>query len=148
MADAVSPLRRGSARPTWVRARKARPQLMLSHRSRRRLGALSKCGRRRLRRRLLQVQAAGVDWREGHCSGALAETPRKPKAATPSPAPRPLPDPLPAPATPSSFPIPPVRAVGPGRVVLLLPAEQVGHLGLAGGDAAPEPWSPRPLVPW
>ncbi|XP_023555146.1 polynucleotide 5'-hydroxyl-kinase NOL9 [Octodon degus] len=57
MADAVSPLRRSPGRPTWVRTRKARPQLMLSRRSRRRLGALSRCGRRRLKRRLLQARA-------------------------------------------------------------------------------------------
>ncbi|KAM6173621.1 polynucleotide 5'-hydroxyl-kinase NOL9 [Erethizon dorsatum] len=130
MADAVSPLRRSPGRPTWVRTRKGRPQLMLSRRPRRRLGALGRCGRRRLRRRLLQAQAAGADWSEGACPGARAETPRRPKAAAPSPvpspAPRPLPGPLPAPApsAPSTVPIPPVRAAGPGRVLLLLPADQ------------------------
>ncbi|XP_013359709.1 PREDICTED: polynucleotide 5'-hydroxyl-kinase NOL9 [Chinchilla lanigera] len=130
MADAVSPLRRNPGRLTWGRTRKARPQLMLSRRSRRRLGALGRCGRRRLKRRLLQAQAAGADWSEGACPGARPETARRPKAAAPSPAlsprPRPLPGPRPAPAasTPSALPIPPVRAAGPGRVLLLLPAEQ------------------------
>ncbi|XP_021099175.1 polynucleotide 5'-hydroxyl-kinase NOL9 isoform X2 [Heterocephalus glaber] len=126
MADSVSPVRRNPGRSTWVRARKARPPLMLSRRSRHRLRALRWCGRRRLRRRVLQTQAAGADWSEGACPGPRAEAPQRPKAAAPSPAPRPVPGPLPAPAPsgPVSLPIPPVRAAGPGRVLLLLPADQ------------------------
>lgn len=128
----MSPVRRSPGRTTWVRARKARSQLMPSRRSRRRLRTLRWCGRRRLRRRLLQAQAAGADWNEGACPGARAEAPRRPKAAAPTPVPRPLPLPLPlpgqlpAPASsgPVTLPIPPVRAAGPGRVLLLLPADQ------------------------
>ena len=134
MADSGVLLKRGSCRSTWLRVRKARPQLILSRRPRRRLGSLRWCGRRRLRRRLLQAQAAGVDWREGARQVSRAAAARRPNTATPSP----IPSPTPA-SEPESEPefesastchwpllIPPVRPVGPGRALLLLPVEQVG----------------------
>ncbi|XP_062962701.1 polynucleotide 5'-hydroxyl-kinase NOL9 isoform X2 [Cynocephalus volans] len=123
MADALLLPKRDPGRPTWLRVRKARPQLVLSRRLRRRFGTLRWCGRRRLRRRrrLLLARAAGVDWKEGARQGlraAAAAAARRPETAAPSPAP------APAPACPASVPIPPVRPVGPGRVLLLLPVEQ------------------------
>lgn len=135
MADSQLLLKRGSFRSTWLRARKSRTQLVLSRRPRRRLGTLRWCGRRRLRRRLLQAQAAGADWRESSCLVSRAAT-RRPKTATPSPAPAAAP----APSGPASLPIPPVRPAGPGRALVLLPLEQVGRaegaaaLGLASGE--------------
>uniref|UniRef100_G3S2H1 Polynucleotide 5'-hydroxyl-kinase NOL9 n=1 Tax=Gorilla gorilla gorilla TaxID=9595 RepID=G3S2H1_GORGO len=132
MADWGLLLKRGSCRSTWLRVRKARPQLILSRRPRRRLGSLRWCGRRRLRRRLLQAQAAGVDWREGARQVSRAAAAGRPNTATPSP----IPSPTPA-SEPESEPelesasschrpllIPPVRPVGPGRALLLLPVEQ------------------------
>lgn len=166
MADSGLLLKRGSCRSTWLRARKARPQLILSRRPRRRLGTLRWCGRRRLRRRLLQAQAAGVDWREGARQVSRAAAAGRPKTATPSP----IPSPTPASEPESEFEsasscrrpllIPPVRPVGPGRALLLLPVEQVGggrrqespRAGRA-GEAAPGelqgrrgPWSLGPLL--
>ncbi|XP_045659506.1 polynucleotide 5'-hydroxyl-kinase NOL9 isoform X2 [Ursus americanus] len=119
MADSQLLLKRGPFRSTWLRARKTRTQLVLSRRPRRRLGTLRWCGRRRLRRRLLQVQAAGADWRESSCLVSRAAT-RRPKTATPSPAPAAAT----APSGPASLPIPPVRPAGPGRALVLLPLEQ------------------------
>nr|XP_036855819.1 polynucleotide 5'-hydroxyl-kinase NOL9 isoform X2 [Manis javanica] len=117
MADSVQPAKRGLLRSTWLRARKARTQLVLSRRPRRRLGALRWCSRKRLRRRLLQAQAAGADWREG---GSLVwrAAARRSKAAAPSPAA------APTPSGPAVLPIPPVRPAGPGRALLLLPLRQ------------------------
>ncbi|XP_045754774.1 polynucleotide 5'-hydroxyl-kinase NOL9 isoform X1 [Mirounga angustirostris] len=119
MADSPWPLKRGPLRSTWLRARKTRTQLVLSRRPRRRLGTLRWCGRRRLRRRLLQAQAAGADWRESGCPVPRAAT-RRPKTAAPSAAPAAAP----APSGPASLPIPPVRPAGPGRAWVLLPLEQ------------------------
>ncbi|XP_026375737.1 polynucleotide 5'-hydroxyl-kinase NOL9 isoform X2 [Ursus arctos] len=119
MADSQLLLKRGPFRSTWLRARKTRTQLVLSRRPRRRLGTLRWCGRRRLRRRLLQAQAAGADWRESSCLVSRAAT-RRPKTATPSPAPAAAT----APSGPASLPIPPVRPAGPGRALVLLPLEQ------------------------
>ncbi|KAM5248735.1 polynucleotide 5'-hydroxyl-kinase NOL9 [Ctenodactylus gundi] len=130
MADSRMLPRRRSGRSSWLRARKVRPPLILSRRSRRRLGTLRWCGRRRLRRRLLEAQATGADWKGGACLGSRAEVARKSKASAPSaaacPAPRPGSGPTPAPAAsgPSSSPILPVRQLGPGRALMLLPAEQ------------------------
>ncbi|XP_004768712.1 polynucleotide 5'-hydroxyl-kinase NOL9 isoform X1 [Mustela putorius furo] len=119
MADSQLIVKRGPFRSTWLRARKTRTQLVLSRRPRRRLGALRWCGRRRLRRRLLQAQAAGADWRESGCLVSRAAT-RRPKSAAPSRAPAAAP----APSGPASLPIPPVRPAGPGRALVLLPLEQ------------------------
>uniref|UniRef100_G3T3X7 Polynucleotide 5'-hydroxyl-kinase NOL9 n=1 Tax=Loxodonta africana TaxID=9785 RepID=G3T3X7_LOXAF len=94
MADSLLPVKRGSCRFVRSRARKARPQFILSRRLRCRPGPLRWCGRRRLRRRLLQAQAAGVDWREGGrlVSGAAAEAAsRRFKAALRRPAPATVP---------------------------------------------------------
>ncbi|KAK2494071.1 hypothetical protein MC885_016366, partial [Smutsia gigantea] len=120
MADSMQLAKPGLFRFTWLRARKARSQLVLSRRPRRRLGALRWCSRkRRRRRRLLQAQAAGADWREGGSLVRLAAA-RRPKAAAPSPAPTAAP----APSGPAVLPIPPVRPAGPGRALLLLPHQQ------------------------
>uniref|UniRef100_A0A8D2AP70 Polynucleotide 5'-hydroxyl-kinase NOL9 n=1 Tax=Sciurus vulgaris TaxID=55149 RepID=A0A8D2AP70_SCIVU len=89
MADSVLLLRRGASRSTWLRVRKARPQLILSRRPRRRLWTLRWSGRRRLRRRLLQAHAAGGDWCEGAGQGSRAAAARRPKAADPDPGPAP-----------------------------------------------------------
>ncbi|XP_058408765.1 polynucleotide 5'-hydroxyl-kinase NOL9 [Diceros bicornis minor] len=128
MADSLLLPRRGPCRSTWLRARKARPQLSLSRRPRRRLGTLRWCGRRRLRRRLLQAQAAGADWRKGGCPVPRAAVARGPKTAAPSPASSPTPSPAPAadadPSYLATLPIPPVRPAGPGRALVLLPLEQ------------------------
>lgn len=117
-------LKRGSSRSTWLRARKARSQLILGHRPRRRLRTLRWCGRRRLRRRLLHAQAAGVDWREGGCLVSRAAAPRRPKTAVPRPDPSPD---VAADLTTSCsaiLSIPPVRPAGPGRALVLLPLGQ------------------------
>ncbi|XP_003413240.2 polynucleotide 5'-hydroxyl-kinase NOL9 [Loxodonta africana] len=131
MADSLLPVKRGSCRFVRSRARKARPQFILSRRLRCRPGPLRWCGRRRLRRRLLQAQAAGVDWREGGrlVSGAAAEAAsRRFKAALRRPAPAVAPAPAsvraPAPAVPAFIPVPPPLPAGPGRAVLLLPLQQ------------------------
>uniref|UniRef100_A0A2K6UM69 Polynucleotide 5'-hydroxyl-kinase NOL9 n=1 Tax=Saimiri boliviensis boliviensis TaxID=39432 RepID=A0A2K6UM69_SAIBB len=130
MADSGRLFKRGSCRASWLRARKARPQLILSRRPRRRLWTLRWCSRRRLRRRLLQAQAAGVDWREGVRQVSRVAAARRPKTAIPSPIPSPTPasEPEfefePASGCPRLLPIPPARAVGPGRALLLLPVEQ------------------------
>uniref|UniRef100_A0A8D1PQF5 Polynucleotide 5'-hydroxyl-kinase NOL9 n=1 Tax=Sus scrofa TaxID=9823 RepID=A0A8D1PQF5_PIG len=124
MADSVLALKRGSSRSTWLRARKARSQLILGHRPRRRLRTLRWCGRRRLRRRLLHAQAAGVDWREGGCLVSRAAAPRRPKTAVPRPDPSPD---VAADLTTSCsaiLSIPPVRPAGPGRALVLLPLGQ------------------------
>lgn len=124
MADSVLVLKRGSSRSTWLRARKARSQLILGHRPRRRLRTLRWCGRRRLRRRLLHAQAAGVDWREGGCLVSRAAAPRRPKTAVPRPDPSPD---VAADLTTSCsaiLSIPPVRPAGPGRALVLLPLGQ------------------------
>ncbi|XP_065744299.1 polynucleotide 5'-hydroxyl-kinase NOL9 [Phocoena phocoena] len=120
MADSLLLFKRGPSRSTWLRARKARPHLILSYRPRRRLGRLRWRSRRRFRRRLLQAQAAGVDWREGGCLVSRAAAPRRPKTAAPSP--RLAKDP--APSCSAILPIPPVRSAGSGRAVLLLPLGQ------------------------
>nr|KAF6444626.1 nucleolar protein 9 [Molossus molossus] len=132
MADVPQLQKRASFRSTWTRVRKARPQLILSRRPRRRLRLLRWCGRRRLRRRLLQAQAAGADWREGSWPGSRAAAAPRPKTATSSPAPVPVPSRAPsptsdedtAPSCTASLPIPPLRPAGPGRALLLLPREQ------------------------
>ncbi|XP_023391369.1 polynucleotide 5'-hydroxyl-kinase NOL9 isoform X2 [Pteropus vampyrus] len=126
MADSLLlQTKRGLVRSTWKRARKARPQLILSRRPRRRLGTLLRwCGRRRLRRRLLQAQAAGANWREGSCPLSRAAAAQRPKIAAPSPAPSPTPDEDPAEGGSATLPIPPLRPAGPGRALLLLPLEQ------------------------
>ncbi|XP_072831595.1 polynucleotide 5'-hydroxyl-kinase NOL9 [Vicugna pacos] len=124
MADSVLLLKRGPSRSTWLRARKARPQLILSHRPRRRLWTLRWCGRRRLRRRLLQAQAAGADWREGGCLVSRAPAARRPKTGARSPALSPAPEAAPASSCAAILPIPPVRPAGPGRALLLLPLGQ------------------------
>nr|XP_003413240.1 polynucleotide 5'-hydroxyl-kinase NOL9 [Loxodonta africana] len=131
MADSLLPVKRGSCRFVRSRARKARPQFILSRRLRCRPGPLRWCGRRRLRRRLLQAQAAGVDWREGGrlVSGAAAEAAsRRFKAALRRPAPAVAPAPAsvraPAPTVPAFIPVPPPLPAGPGRAVLLLPLQQ------------------------
>ncbi|KAK2105826.1 Polynucleotide 5'-hydroxyl-kinase nol9 [Saguinus oedipus] len=139
MADSGRLFKRGSCRSTWLRARKARPQLILSRRPRRRLWTLRWCSRRRLRRRLLQAQAAGVDWREGVRQVSRVAATRRPKTAIPSPTPASEPEFEfePASRCPRLLPIPPVRPLGPGRALLLLPVEQRQ-------DIWPEP--PRPLA--
>ncbi|XP_072587244.1 polynucleotide 5'-hydroxyl-kinase NOL9 isoform X2 [Vulpes vulpes] len=119
MADSQVLPKRGPLRSTWLRARKARTPLVLSRRPRRRLGTLRWCGRRRLRRRLLQAEAAGADWRESGCPVPRAVA-RRPKPE----APRPAPAAPPAATGPATLPIPPVRPAGPGRALLLLPLEQ------------------------
>ncbi|XP_041627906.1 polynucleotide 5'-hydroxyl-kinase NOL9 isoform X1 [Vulpes lagopus] len=119
MADSQVLPKRGPFRSTWLRARKARTPLVLSRRPRRRLGTLRWCGRRRLRRRLLQAEAAGADWRESGCPVPRAVA-RRPKPE----APRPAPAAPPAATGPATLPIPPVRPAGPGRALLLLPLEQ------------------------
>ncbi|XP_048966510.1 polynucleotide 5'-hydroxyl-kinase NOL9 isoform X2 [Canis lupus baileyi] len=119
MADSQVLPKRGPFRSTWLRARKARTPLVLSRRPRRRLGTLRWCGRRRLRRRLLQAEAAGADWRESGCPVPRAVA-RRPKPE----APRPAPAAPPAASGPATLPIPPVRPAGPGRALLLLPLEQ------------------------
>ncbi|XP_047419126.1 polynucleotide 5'-hydroxyl-kinase NOL9 [Sciurus carolinensis] len=126
MADSVLLLRRGPSRSTWLRVRKARPQLILSRRPRRRLWTLRWSGRRRLRRRLLQAHAAGGDWCEGAGQGSRAAAARRPKAADPDPGPAPGPEPEPAASAsgPQKLPGLSVRQLGPGRALLLLPAEQ------------------------
>ncbi|XP_053431461.1 polynucleotide 5'-hydroxyl-kinase NOL9 isoform X1 [Nycticebus coucang] len=130
MAEPTALLKRGLSRSTWRRARKARPQLVPSRRHRRRLRTLRWSGRRRLRRRLLQAQAAGADWREAACQVSRLAASGRSKTAAPSPAfsatPTPTPSPAAYPSRPSSalLPIPPVRPVGTGRVLLLLPAQQ------------------------
>lgn len=137
MADSMLLLRkRGPVRSTWTRTRKARPQLSLCRRPRRRLLTLLRwCGRRRLRRRLLQAQAAGADWREGGCLVSREAAARKPKTAAPSPAPSATPSATPdedsAPSCVASLPVPPVRPAGPGRALLLLPLEQVNRAARA-----------------
>lgn len=133
MADSLLlQTKRGLVRSTWKRARKARPQLILSRRPRRRLGTLLRwCGRRRLRRRLLQAQAAGANWREGSCPVSRAAAAQTPKTAAPSPAPSPTPDEDPAEGGSATLPIPPLRPAGPGRALLLLPLEQVSRAGRA-----------------
>ncbi|XP_054993545.1 polynucleotide 5'-hydroxyl-kinase NOL9 [Sorex araneus] len=123
MADSPRRAKRGS----WVRARKARPQPALGRRRRRRLEAGRGGGRKRLRRRVLQARAAGADWREGACEGPRGAEPGPAAAPAPAPAPAPAaaPDPAPAPRTRSRHPCIPVpRALGPDRVLLLLPLEQ------------------------
>ncbi|XP_077747531.1 polynucleotide 5'-hydroxyl-kinase NOL9 isoform X2 [Canis aureus] len=119
MADSQVLPKRGPFRSTWLRARKARTPLVLSRRPRRRLGTLRWCGRKRLRRRLLQAEAAGADWRESGCPVPRAVA-RRPKPE----APRPAPAAPPAASGPATLPIPPVRPAGPGRALLLLPLEQ------------------------
>lgn len=164
MADTLQLPKRGPFRSTWARSRKARPQLTLSRRPRRRLRLrlLRWCGRRRLRRRLLEAQAAGADWREGSWLASRSAAAPGPKTAVPSRVPRPLPSPTPsrassptsdedededtAPSCPAKLPIPPLRPAGPGRALLLLPREQVSRaprepggrgVGVGFGDAAP-----------
>ncbi|XP_006873186.1 PREDICTED: polynucleotide 5'-hydroxyl-kinase NOL9 [Chrysochloris asiatica] len=142
MADSLQLVKRGPFRFVRSRARKAWHQLILSRRLRCRPGPFRWCGRRRLRRRLLRAQAAGVDWREGGCqvSGAAAEVatrglkakfsrpktslPRPAPAATSRPAPAATPAPSRAPAVPTSPRIPPPLLAGPGRAVMLLPIEK------------------------
>ncbi|XP_069335381.1 polynucleotide 5'-hydroxyl-kinase NOL9 [Eulemur rufifrons] len=126
MADSLQQHKRGPGRSTWLRARKARPQLVLSRRPRRRLKHLRWGGRRRLRRRLLQAQAAGADWKDVACQVSHTDEARRPKTAAPNPAPSAAPTPVAAPSRPCSalLPIPPVRPVGPGRALLLLPVQQ------------------------
>lgn len=131
MADSLLLLRkRGSIRSTWMRARKARPQLILSRRPRCRLRTLLRwCGRRRLRRRLLQAQAAGADWREGGCLVSSVAAAGRTKTAAPSAAPRRTPDEVSAPSRLTNLPVRLLRPVGPGRALLLLPLEQVSRAG-------------------
>lgn len=157
MADTLQLPKRGPFRSTWARSRKARPQLTLSRRPRRRLRLLRWCGRRRLRRRLLEAQEAGADWREGSWLASRSAAAPGPKTAVPSRAPRPLPSPTPsrassptsdededtAPSCSARLPIPPLRPAGPGRALLLLPREQVSRAprepgGLGGGRRSPE----------
>lgn len=135
MADTLQLQKRGPFRSTWARSRKARPQLILSRRPRRRLRLLRWCGRRR--RRLLQAQAAGAGWREGSWLASRSTAVPGPKTAVPSPVPRPTPsrtssptsdeDEDTAPSCPANLPIPPLRPAGPGRALLLLPREQVSR---------------------
>lgn len=160
MADTLQLQKRGPFRSTWTRTRKARPKLILGRRPRRRLRLLRWCGRRRLRRRLLQAQAAGADWREGGWLVSRAAAAPRPKTKAPSPAPSPATSPTPsrapsptsdedtAPSGPASLPIPPLRSAGPGRALLLLPREQVSRrredrAGGRGEDAAPGPQAGR-----
>nr|XP_019602332.1 PREDICTED: polynucleotide 5'-hydroxyl-kinase NOL9 isoform X2 [Rhinolophus sinicus] len=126
MADSLLLLRkRGSVRSTWMRARKARPQLILSRRPRCRLRTLLRwCGRRRLRRRLLQAQAAGADWREGGCLVSSVDAAGRTKTAAPSAAPGRTADEVSAPSCLTNLPVRLLRPVGPGRALLLLPLEQ------------------------
>ncbi|XP_008150076.3 polynucleotide 5'-hydroxyl-kinase NOL9 [Eptesicus fuscus] len=137
MADTLQLQKQRPFRSTWARSRKARPQLILSRRPRRRLRLLRWGGRRLLRRRLLQAQAAGADWREGSWLVSRSAAAPRPKTAVPSPVPRPVPSPTSsrassptsdedtAPSCPAKLPIPPLRPAGPGRALLLLPREQV-----------------------
>ncbi|XP_037354972.1 polynucleotide 5'-hydroxyl-kinase NOL9 [Talpa occidentalis] len=129
MADSAPPPRRAAPRATWVRARKARPQLALGRRRRRQLASLRGLGRKRLRRRLLQAQAAGADWRAAGCPSARAAP--RPAPAAPRPAAPPAPPapaarraPAAAPAAAPSARLPPARPLGPGRALLLLPLEK------------------------
>ncbi|KAM8790264.1 polynucleotide 5'-hydroxyl-kinase NOL9 [Rhynchonycteris naso] len=128
MADSVPLQKLGPFRSSWTRARKARPQLILSRRPRRRLRILRWCGRRRLRRRLLQAQAAGAVWREGGCPASRAAAVARTKTAAPSRPPSPPPSPTsdedPVKGCSASLPTPPLRPAGPGRGVLLLPVER------------------------
>lgn len=155
MADLLPLQKRGPFRSTWTRVRKARPQLILSRRPRRRLRILRWCGRRRLRRRLLQAQAVGADWREGGCLVSRAAPTPRPKTAAPrlplSPPPSPTSDEDPAQTCSAILPIPPLRPAGPGRALLLLPAEQVSRAESPGaeregGDAVPGVSGPEKTV--
>ena len=147
MADSLLLLKRVPSRHTWLRARKARPQLILSRRPRRRLRNLRWRSRRRLRRRLLQAQAAGGDWLQGGClvSGAAALQRLKTSARRRASSPEPAEDPIPS--GPTILPIPPVRPAGSGRAVLLLPLGQVGLAGGAGRAAPGAAGWERPLSP-
>lgn len=132
MADTLLLVRkRGPIRSAWKRTRKARPQLTLSRRPRRRLWTLLRwCGRRRLRRRLLQAQAAGADWREGGCLvRSAAAAAKKTKTAVLSAAPRHTSGQDSAPSRFPKLPVRLLRPAGPGRALLLLPLEQVSRAG-------------------
>ncbi|XP_007940839.1 polynucleotide 5'-hydroxyl-kinase NOL9 [Orycteropus afer afer] len=125
MADSLLLAKRAPCRFVRSRARKAWHQLILSRRLRCRPGPLRWCGRRRLRRRLLQAQAAGVDWKEGGClvsAAAVEAAIRRLKVAASRPVPAATP--VPAPAVPAFPHVPPPLPAGPGRAVLLLPLEQ------------------------
>ncbi|XP_004705516.1 polynucleotide 5'-hydroxyl-kinase NOL9 [Echinops telfairi] len=131
MADSLLQVRRAPGRFVRSRARKAWPQLIFSRRLRCWPGSLSWCGRRRLRRRLLQAQAAGVDLRESGCLASGAAAPaaeevvsRRLKAAALRSVPAATPDPAPTPVVPFLTQIPTPLPAGRGRAVLLLPLEQ------------------------
>uniref|UniRef100_A0A8C5KU06 Polynucleotide 5'-hydroxyl-kinase NOL9 n=1 Tax=Jaculus jaculus TaxID=51337 RepID=A0A8C5KU06_JACJA len=129
MAESEARLKLSPGRSTWLRARKARSQVVFSRRCHRRLGGVHRCERRRLlRRRLLQAQAAGADWKESVNLGSDKPTTRKHKASTPSPVPCRVPSPTafstPAPSIPAKDAGQLVRTVGLGRMVLMLPAEE------------------------
>uniref|UniRef100_A0A8C6R9B5 Polynucleotide 5'-hydroxyl-kinase NOL9 n=1 Tax=Nannospalax galili TaxID=1026970 RepID=A0A8C6R9B5_NANGA len=110
MADAEVILRRPPCRSPSLLVRKARSQLLFSRRARRRLAALSRCERRRLRRRLLRAQAAGVDWRAGASARA-----QLPSGLARSGLAR---------SVPANVLTQPVRALGSDRVLVLLPVEE------------------------
>ncbi|KAM6216890.1 polynucleotide 5'-hydroxyl-kinase NOL9 [Rhynchocyon petersi] len=125
MADSLL-IKRGTSRFVRSRGRKALHHLIISRRLRCRPGPLRWSSRRRLRRRLLQAQAAGVDLRDSGCLASDAATEaaiRRLKAATLRPTPV-DPKPTPTPAVPAILPIPPPLPAGPRRAVLLLPLQQ------------------------
>lgn len=143
-------LRRVPSRSSWQRVRKARPHLLLSRRGRRRFGVLTRGELRRLRKRLLRAHALGGDWKLGAPAGAHVAVKcklraRSRPAARSQPAPSGPPAPCPqlcsllnprnhsTPQSRSGRPVQkvspnvtqPVRDLGSGRVLLMLPPGEV-----------------------
>ncbi|XP_034358656.2 polynucleotide 5'-hydroxyl-kinase NOL9 isoform X1 [Arvicanthis niloticus] len=148
MAESEVMLRRVPSRSSWQRVRKARPHLLLSRRGRRRFGVLTRGELRRLRRRLLRAHALGGEWKQGVPAGAHVAVKCKIRARSrPAPRSQPTPSGPPAPSTqlgtcsllnPRNHSTPlneseisfqrvspnvtqPVRDLGSGRVLLMLP---------------------------
>ncbi|XP_031235460.1 polynucleotide 5'-hydroxyl-kinase NOL9 isoform X2 [Mastomys coucha] len=146
MAESEAMLRRVPSRSSWQRVRKARPHLLLSRRGRRRFGVLTRGELRRLRKRLLRAHALGGDWKLGAPAGAHVAVKcklraRSRPAARRQPAPSGPPAPCPqlcsllnprnhsTPQSRSGRPVQkvspnvtqPVRDLGSGRVLLMLP---------------------------
>lgn len=147
-------LRRVPSRSSWQRVRKARPHLLLSRRGRRRFGVLTRGELRRLRRRLLRAHALGGEWKQGVPAGAHVAVKCKIRARSrPAPRSQPTPSGPPAPSTqlgtcsllnPRNHSTPlneseisfqrvspnvtqPVRDLGSGRVLLMLPPGEVSR---------------------
>lgn len=157
-------LRRVPSRSSWQRVRKARPHLLLSRRGRRRFGVLTRGELRRLRRRLLRAHALGGEWKLGVPAGAHVAVKCKIRARSrPAPRSQPTPSGPPAPCAqirpcsllnPRNHPTPqsvtqcpfervspnvtqPVRDLGSGRVLLILPPGEVSRPRGAVGDRSP-----------